>query len=489
MTEEWEDYNKQTDDFEDNENSNEDIGYEDTPVESNMEEYNQPNFIIKDLENNEQYDTEVDGSYYGPYKISQPIQPKPIPKQDKKRKKESGNFILRTSLFVLSAVLFGVISSVVFQFTNSSGLFYSSNEEETNLDSISQKETQESSITDTTLVQTGSASIVKHTMPSIVAITNKSVQETRGLFGSIQSYETESSGSGIIIGQSDKELFIVSNNHVVENAKTLSVCFYSETKDGDNLDHEAVVEATIQGTDPRNDLAVIGVKIKDIPRDTLEVIKVAVLGDSDVLDVGQPVVAIGNALGVGQSVTQGIISALDREVTVDAFSNKLIQTDAAINFGNSGGALLNMNGEVIGINVIKLAAETVEGMGYAIPISTAQPIIDDLMNRNSLTQVKEKGYLGISGVQVTEDISNTYDLPLGLFINQVEEGSPADLAGLKKGDVLVAFDGREIDSMETLQSIISYYKASEEVEVTLYVYEDNEYIEQNITVVLGKRES
>ncbi len=317
-------------------------------------------------------------------------------------------------------------------------------------------------------------------MPAIVSITNKSVQEIRSMFGmGVQQYESESCGSGIIVGESDTELLIVTNNHVSENANTLSVCF---------IDNE-VYEAYVKGADSDVDLAIVGVNLKDIKQSTLDAISVAVMGDSGELVVGEQVVAIGNALGYGQSVTTGIVSALDREVTIEKITNKLIQTDAAINPGNSGGALLNMKGELIGINSAKFASAQVEGMGYAIPISTATPIIEDLMNRETRDKVEKKdaGYLGISGVTVTQDASKNYGLPEGVYLREISEDSPAEKCGLQVGDVIRKFDGVTVKSITELQEQLDYYKADEQVEVLFYRSENGEYVEKTVTVTLGSR--
>ena len=317
-------------------------------------------------------------------------------------------------------------------------------------------------------------------MPSIVSITNKGVQEVRSLFGrGIQQYESMSAGSGIIVGENDEELLLVTNNHVVEGAKELSVCF---------IDDE-VCSAVVKGTDPDNDLAVIAVKLSDIKDSTMDEIVIATMGDSDDLVIGQQVVAIGNALGYGQSVTTGIISALDREVEIDNLASKLIQTDAAINPGNSGGALLNMRGEVIGINSAKFASSQIEGMGYAIPISTATPVIEELMNRKTREAVdkKDASYLGITGVSVTQEVSKTYNIPEGVYISEAEKDGPADKAGITKGDVIRKFDGVTVSSISDIKEQLQYYKAGEKVEILLKRSDGSEYKEVTVEVTLGKR--
>jgi len=321
--------------------------------------------------------------------------------------------------------------------------------------------------------------VAQNTMPSIVSITNKSVQEVRMMFSNrTQLYENESRGSGIIVGQNDEELLVLTNNHVVEGAETITVAF---------IDDE-VCEAVVKGTDSENDLAVIAIKLDDIKDSTLDEIKIAVIGNSDDLVIGEQVVAIGNALGYGQSVTTGIVSALNRDGGFQDYVEGLIQTDAAINPGNSGGALLNMRGEVIGINSAKLASDKIEGMGYAIPMATALPIVENLMNRKTREAVsaEEAGYLGISGVTVTEENSKSLGIPQGAGISEVVEGAAADKAGLKKGDVIVKFDGLPISSFAELKKQIAYYKAGEEIEVVVARANDGEYKEMTIEITLDK---
>lgn len=324
------------------------------------------------------------------------------------------------------------------------------------------------------------SAIVEQNMPSVVAITNMSVQEVQSFFGGVQQQESESCGSGIIIGKNDTELLIVTNNHVVEGANTLTVSFVDD----------AAVEASVKGTDASKDLAVVAVPLESIEASTMDAIEIVTLGDSDALQVGEPVIAIGNALGYGQSVTTGIVSALNRDLEMEGFDSKLIQTDAAINPGNSGGALLNANGELIGINTVKVNANAVEGMGYAIPISDASDVIETLMNRETRTKVPEdeQGYLGIQGVDVTSDSAQMYNMPTGVYIAKVVKGGGIDKAGVSKGSIITKFDGITIDSMETLQEQLQYFRVGEEVEVVVQVPEKNgEYSEQTVTVTLGER--
>lgn len=322
------------------------------------------------------------------------------------------------------------------------------------------------------------SSIAEQAMPSVVSITNKSVQEIN-FFGQSQSYENESRGTGIIMGQTDTELLLVTNNHVINGATEISVGF---------IDGE-MAEAKVKGTDSGKDLAVLSVKMEDISEKTKDAIQVIELGKSSELQVGQQVVAIGNALGYGQSVTTGIVSALNREVTIENNTNTLIQTDAAINPGNSGGALLNMNGQLVGINSAKYSDTTVEGMGYAIPVDDVVDIIEGLMNR-TLREEKvaegEQGFLGITGQDVTSDVAEAYDMPRGVYITSVEEGSAAARAGLKKGDIITRFDGSGISTIAELKEQLSYYKKGEQVELTVSQTSEGEYKEQAVTVTLGE---
>ena len=325
------------------------------------------------------------------------------------------------------------------------------------------------------------AQVAKSCMPSVVSITNASVKTVQDFFGGVQQYPSESSGSGIIVGQNDSEILVATNNHVVADADTITVAF----------DDDAVYEAQVKGTDSDNDLAVVAVKISDMSEDTLKSIKVVSIGNSDELEIGEQVVAIGNALGYGQSVTSGWISAVDREVTDEEgkTTGKLIQTDAAINPGNSGGALLNMQGELIGINSAKAAATEVEGMGYAIPVSVAQPILDELMNRETRYKADEDhaGYIGVTCLNVDSTSAQTYGIPLGAFVDSVEEGGPAQTAGIQKGDVIVKFDGMTVSGSSDLVGKLEYYQAGETVEVVISRAQNGEYQEQTVSVTFGKK--
>mgnify|MGYP002765687600 FL=1 len=326
-----------------------------------------------------------------------------------------------------------------------------------------------------TAVVTDVTEVVKTAMPCVVSITN--LYTDTDWYG--ESTQEEASGSGIIVGETDDELLIVTNYHVIEGCDELSVQFIDDSE----------VLAYVKGTDSDNDLAVITVFLEDIEEKTKEQIAIATLGDSDALQVGEPAIAIGNSLGYGQSVTTGVISALNREIVIDDNTSYLIQTDAAINPGNSGGALLNVKGEVIGINSNKIANYVIEGMGYAIPITTAKPIIEELMQHETRKKVSdsERSFLGISGTDVTSDVSETYDMPKGVYVAQVLENSAAESAGLLKGDIITAFDGDTISSMSQLQGILEYYAAGSAVELTIMRHEAGSYQEQKVTVTLGAK--
>ena len=321
------------------------------------------------------------------------------------------------------------------------------------------------------------AQIAEQCKSSVVAITNQSVQEVQTMFGTMQQQST-GSGSGVIIGKNDTELLIATNNHVVSGAESLTVCF--------NDDKDAVFDAKIKGTDADNDLAVIAIKLSDISEDVLNSISVATLGDSTQMEVGDQVVAIGNALGFGQSVTSGVISALDREVTIDDTTATLMQTDAAINPGNSGGALFNMKGEVIGINSAKYASDQVEGMGFAIPMAKAQSIIENLMNQETRDKLtSDYGFLNITGQDVSSDVAEMYSIPECVYVSGTTDGGAAANAGIQKGDIITKLGNTTITSISQLKEELQYYKAGETVEITLQRNTDNKgYQEQTVKVTL-----
>ena len=337
---------------------------------------------------------------------------------------------------------------------------------------IAQQQSASAVVTDVTQV-------VEAVMPACVSITNNFTQTVQDFWGQTYSQDETASGSGIIIGENEQELLIVTNNHVVDSTEQLYVQFINgET-----------VEAQVKGTDASADLAVVAVKLDTIANSTKQEICIARMGDSDSLKIGEPAIAIGNALGYGQSVTTGVISALNRKIesSNSEEGTSLIQTDAAINPGNSGGALLNMRGEVIGINSNKIGGSSIEGMGYAIPISTARPIIEDLMERQTRTKYseEERGYLGISRINVTSDLSENFSMPQGIFVAQVYSGTGAEAAGLVRGNIVVAFDGVTVQDQEELTKQMQYYKAGESVEITIMVNSANGYQQKNVTVTLS----
>ena len=396
------------------------------------------------------------------------------PQQNPKAPKPKKGYAKKVALVVGAAVLFGAVGGVTMQGTSYlTGKLLGKNTKST----VGTTKTVSNAklTTSTSTVTSDVSDIVENTLPSIVSITNMSVQEVQNFFGGISQQESESAGSGI--SQNDSELLVVTNNHVVEGSDTLTVTF----NDGNS------VEAQIKGTDSARDLAVVAVPLDKISDDTMNAIKVATLGDSDSLKVGEPAIAIGNALGYGQSVTTGIVSATGR--TIDGFDGEYIQTDAAINPGNSGGALLNANGEVIGINSAKINSSAVEGMGFAIPISDASDVIQNLMNKETRSKVsdEERGYLGIKGYDVSEEGAQMYNMPTGVYVKEVMSGGGAEKAGLTKGSIITGFEGSSISGMSSLQEQLQYYKAGEEVTLTVQIPDKNgEYTEKDIKVTLGK---
>ncbi|MCR5655171.1 MAG: trypsin-like peptidase domain-containing protein [Lachnospiraceae bacterium] len=423
-----------------------------------------------------------------------------VPDEPKKKKKEkkSGGFFKKALSVVCSGVAFGLAAALVFigVIKNSGVLTEKDATEEAAIvkeDELKQAELPEATedaatesheeaeqINSSTVNAASVSEIAKANLGSVVAITCVSVEEVRTMFGT-QKYEGESAGSGIIIGENDGEMLIATNNHVVQNSEEISVCF------ADNED--LVVEAQVKGTDPDHDLAVVSVNKDDLTQEMKDVITIANLGNSDALTVGDQVVAIGNALGYGQSVTTGIISALNREVTIESSTNaNLIQTDAAINPGNSGGALFNMQGELIGINSSKYASTTVEGMGYAIPINEALPILQGLMSRETRSQVaaEDRGYLGITAQSITDEVAEMYGMPEGVYVVETAEGGAAEESGIRKKDIITKFDGTTLTSANDLVKMLEYYSAGDSVEVVVERMDDNgEYREQTITVTLG----
>ncbi|MBS1334246.1 MAG: trypsin-like serine protease [Blautia sp.] len=426
-------------------------------------------------------------------------------------RRNQNSFQKKAGATIALAVIFGLVAAVVFQAANfAADRFLNTGKSSVQIKTTDSVDLQETASDDSTADKVLSdsengtvAAVAQASMPSVVAITTVSVQEIPSFFGySSHQYKSASTGSGIIVGDNDDELLIATNNHVVDGATTLSVCFIgddvanAETETvnaGDNgdLNVEDAVSAKIKGTDADNDLAVVAVKKSDIPEDTLNQIKIAQIGSSDDLAVGQQVVAIGNALGYGQSVTSGWISALNRTISTDDGTNStgLIQTDAAINPGNSGGALLNMKGELIGINSAKYADSAVEGMGYAIPISKAKPILEELMNRETREKVdsSKKGYLGVSLANLTTEAIEMYNMPTGAFVRSVEDDSPAQEAGICKGDIIVKFDGQKVSDGDDLLDKLQYYKSGEKIEEVIARATNGEYEENTIELTLGTR--
>lgn len=450
------------------------------------------------------------------------ITPPPIQPEPKKRKeKKPGTGIgKKFGVCITMALVFGLVAGLVFQGVNVVGnklLGTNSSSKQQQVGNVemvpgtsgSSEQASNSNDSNATKLSAGTlsvADIAKNAMPSVVAITAVSVQEVQDFFGGTQQYEGVGSGSGIIVGQNDDELLIATNNHVVENAKNISVSFYGDEVNASALedttmsmgqDMEEVAEeyaensvaGQLKGTDAENDLAVVAVQKSDIPEETMNQIKIATIGDSDSLVVGEQVVAIGNALGYGQSVTSGYVSALNRSINMENTADSLIQIDAAINPGNSGGALLNMQGELIGINSAKFADETVEGMGFAIPITTAQPILDDLMNRETRSKVDEDkaAYMGITCKNVSAEVSEMYNLPNGVFVDGVEEGGPAEQAGIQAGDVITSLDGTKVSSYDEMTNQLQYYAAGETIEITVQRADSGQYVDKTLTITLGSK--
>ena len=405
--------------------------------------------------------------------------PQDIPPAPPAKEKKPG-FFRRVVAFVAAAALFGAVGGTAFQAASFlTGRVLGVENSATLPEHTENVQIGNTNLnTSTSTITSDVSGIVKETIPSIVSITNMSIQQVQSFFGQISERESVSCGSGIIIADNQTELLIVTNNHVVEGNTSLTVQFCDDT----------VVNALVKGTDSSRDLAIVAVTLSDIPSETMQMIKIATLGDSDNLNVGEPAIAIGNALGYGQSVTAGIISATKR--TIEDFEGEYIQTDAAINPGNSGGALLNANGEVIGINSAKISASKVEGMGFAIPITDASDIIKSLMNRQTRTKVpeKEQGYLGIEGYTVEESAAKMYNMPVGVYIAKAVEGEGVAKAGISKGTIITAFDGMRISGMDDLKGQLEYYKAGEKVTITISVPSSSgDYEESDVEVTLGRR--
>ncbi len=387
-----------------------------------------------------------------------------------------------------SAVAFGLIAGVVFQaYYMVAGpgkdALNSNNDSKIQIAEVNKdtdKNTIKTSSSSSEQVVTDVSDVVANVIPSIVAINSTMAVSQYDFFGREYAQESQGSGSGIIIGQSGSQLLIVTNNHVIQGATSIEIVFSDETK----------ASAVVKGAEPNADLAVLSVDMKSLSQETASAIKVATLGNSDDMLPGEMVIAIGNALGYGQSVTVGYVSAVNREVTIENQKMTLLQTDAAINPGNSGGALINTAGEVIGINSVKFASAEVEGMGYAIPISDAVPMINELMNRE-IVSVEEQGFLGIntsSAQEVTDIYAKRFNMPIGIYVNDVVEDSPAAKAGLMQGDIITGLDGSKIETIEDLKNALSYKKAGQTVELKVQVLEGGSYTEKVLEVTLGERQ-
>lgn len=424
---------------------------------------------------------------YAPYQFGQqpvftnqtppPHPPKPVKKN--KKKSNTAPFWKRALLVACLGLIFGLCAGgTLYGISKFTDFFESTTTNAKDFLSNSTNTPETTPVSKSySHIETDISQVAKNVMPSVVSITTVSVTEYQSFFGYSFPQESQGSGSGVIVGKNDTELLIVTNNHVVAGAQSLTVTFLNDE----------IASAQIKGTDANMDLAVIAVPLKDIKDDTMDAIAIATIGDSDALQVGEPAIAIGNALGYGQSVTSGIISALNREVTVDNVTNSLIQTDAAINPGNSGGALLNLKGELIGINSVKYSSTEVEGMGYALPISSAMPIIEKLMVRETKSKVEESGYMGVRGADVTEDASRIYNLPIGICVSEVVDGSGADKAGIKVGDIITEIEGTTVTSMKSLQAELAYYAPGETISVKLQVQTNNGYSEKEVKVTLSKQ--
>lgn len=459
-------------------NNEEYLNEENLNKEKNNEEYLNENNMNEEKNNEIDNDSKVkeefvEPRYYtyenlGEGKIVSDINPNEQPKKKK-------HFFGKVVAVVLSAALFGACAGAGFYFVDK---YYRDDKESEPVTVYKNSIPVTSTIVSSNTVESESdvADIVENVMPSVVSITCTTKQNITIWPGYYDEREYDSSGSGIIIGENDNELLIVTNNHVVEDTDSVQITFV----DGESYD------AAIKGMERSVDIAVCVVNKKDLKEETLKAIKVATIGDSSKLRTGELAIAIGNALGYGQSVTRGCISALSREVTIEDTTYTAIQTDAAINPGNSGGALLNGKGEVIGINSAKLARNEVEGMGYAIPISKVLPIIQDLMNKEHIPD-EEKGYLGVTCSTVSKEISQLYKCPAGVMLTEIVEDGPADKAGLLDGDIVTKVDDIEISNNEQFIEKIGGRRAGDKVKITLQRFDEGMYREKTIELTLGKR--
>ena len=423
--------------------------------------------------------------YHNPYQ-NQGNQQGPAPKQKKK-----GGMAKKAGLITAAALLFGTVSGGTMAGINvlSNHLFVNNAAETQAETKVAEPQTAapETAVQQAQTAENSGAvvmdvsKIVEDVMPSMVSIDNTVLYTTQNWFYGNQTYEVPSSGSGIIVGENDTELLVVTNNHVIEDSKEIKATFIDGTS----------VDAAVKGTDSAADLAVIAVPLDQIPDDTKSKIKPAVLGNSDDLKMGQGVIAIGNALGYGQTTTVGYISAVDRKIQTDesGATKNVIQTDAAINPGNSGGALVNMKGEVIGINEAKTSATSVEGVGYAIPVSEAQDIIKDLMNQKTRITVdaEKQGYLGIQGTDVNQRDASLYGMPEGVFVYKVVEGGAASQSDLQEKDIITKIDNQSIRTMEELKNMLTYYESGTTVTMTVMRLENGQYVEKQVDIVLGSK--
>ncbi len=415
-------------------------------------------------------------------------EPMTVLQSEPEKKNDTRKTGSRVAAIVVAALLFGVVAGLTMFGVNSIANSISGRtttiartQTSTTQEDVSVSHADTSAVPATSAVAVDVSDIVENAMPSIVAIDNTMVIQQQTWFGRSQEYEASASGSGIIVGQNDDELLIATNNHVVESSKDITVTFIDDSQ----------VPAAVKGTDSDMDLAVIAVALSDIDPETLSQIKVATIGNSDDLRVGEGVIAIGNALGYGQSVTVGVISAIDREVmTDDGITGNLLQTDAAINPGNSGGALLNMRGELIGINSAKYSGTAVEGMGYAIPISAAEDILNELMNKHSRVEVAEsrQGYLGIQGTNIDDTAAAMYDMPRGVYVFKILDGGAAASSDLHEKDIITKFDGQTVKTMAELKEMLTYYEAGSAIDLTVERLENGEYVELIIPITLGLRD-
>ena len=471
---------------------------DDNENKNTSDSYYSYSYRNQDNMNNSQGQEDNSWSAQAQYRTyDEPINEKKHKKEKKPRQQKNSNGMgAKIAKCVAIALVFGLVAGTAFAGSN---YFFGNivrddkTIQHTAKENVTLNKTTEKKSSDTKSVASGSSAstvtdvsgIAANVMPSIVAITNMSEKQVQDWFGQVQNYQSKSAGSGIIVSQDSQNLYIATNNHVVADSKKITVQFCDMS----------TVTAEVKGTDAGDDLAVVAVKLTDIKSDTAGKIKVATVGNSDDLKAGQIAVAIGNALGYGQSVTTGVISAVNRDVSVSdetsgaTTTSKLIQTDAAINPGNSGGALLNLNGEVIGINSIKYSDTSVEGMGYAIPINKASPIIEKLINREAVKS-SDTAYLGISGVDVSSSVASTYNMPEGIYIYKVVDGSSAADAGLTKGDIITAFDGTKVNSTAELEEQMKYYANGTKVDVTIQRLDngkDGKYKEQKVSVTLGSK--